>query len=656
MRGSIILLLLLLALAPTPVLQQPKPALAAPSGVSLAGVHYYSNDRSLPYLLDDRVPIGQRGWNVEYVENVSECEQNAGNWSYFNAQNAKTDGLVNIIRLDYMADLAVPVNSWNYPAWKDSFKRCVNRFGDVASIFIVGNEPNLDCAAAACPITATQYANAFNSLFGSVKSEYPWAELLAVGNSPFTPPIWMYKMTSQLTGTDGFAFHTGGLGGSGDRQGCDDPRQPCPNRGTTYDMTFRHYRDVISQIDQRWWSKPVYLTEFNTSTGEVGTEPVNNYQTGWINKAFEEIRHYNANRNGRPEIKALIWFVDRIDWGKWSDRALTNTAPKTALARLDMMTEFGNAENRATTSGSSQHLDAFVRGYYDNQIYHRWRVNGSWSYWEGLPPLPGGASSDPTAVAWGSPLAGGRGPGRIDVFVRCGYSLCHSYFDGQWRPWQNWGTPTGIQLIYAPDVASWSWGNLEVFAVGHDRKIYQYRYNYVLERAGLPQVGWRQAFPDGTANSSVSVVSWGSGRLDLFVRGTENQLWQRSWTQRVNSPTLDDSDWSNWQIGAGMLSTGPDAATWGAGRIDVFMAGQNSYPLRLSWENGQTTWAQISDGWFTSDPGAVSAAYRQVSLFARGEGSNDLCHKEWTSVGEQGWGRLEGVLRGGPDAASWSLR
>ncbi|HYO73145.1 MAG TPA: SH3 domain-containing protein, partial [Archangium sp.] len=66
--------------------------------------------------------------------------------------------------------------------------------------------------------------------------------------------------------------------------------------------------------------------------------------------------------------------------------------------------------------------------------------------------------------------------------------------------------------------------------------------------------------PSG-ATSDPSVVTWGTGRLDVFVRGADNALWHK-W--------YDGSAWYAWQSLGGTLSSGPDAASWGAGRLDVF--------------------------------------------------------------------------------------
>lgn len=303
---------------------------AASAQVSIAGVHWYSGDSAM---LDSTVPVGQRGWNVETIINVDSCTspdnnpENARVW----AQRAKDHGLVNVIRVDYRSLQAVPKISSEYTGWSNNFIACINDLAGVASIFAVGNEPNIEGN-----VTAAQYAAAFNHLWGR-KSQMPaGTQLLAVHNSPFTDPAWTQQMTTQLNGMDGFAFHTGGA-----RPGCTDPRQPCSFGGWSFDGAFRYYRDVIERIDSRFWAKPVYLTEINTFTGNAGSEPAFNYPANWINLAYEDVRNYNANRGNRPPVVAVCWFVDenRSNWGNWALRNL-------AGPRTDQGEEFKNPANR----------------------------------------------------------------------------------------------------------------------------------------------------------------------------------------------------------------------------------------------------------------------------------------------------------------------
>ncbi len=83
---------------------------------------------------------------------------------------------------------------------------------------------------------------------------------------------------------------------------------------------------------------------------------------------------------------------------------------------------------------------------------------------------------------------------------------------------------------------------------------------------------------DGVLTSGPAVSSWASGRLDVFARGTDNTLYQRSY----------ETNWTGWNSLGGDLTSAPAATSWDKGRIDVFTKGKDN-TLRHSWYDG--TWA-----------------------------------------------------------------
>ena len=329
-------------------------AQGAPSSISMAGVHWYSGDTNM---IDMNVPWGQRGWNVEAIYGVKDL--GAKDHAHYKAQKAKDDGLVNIIRIDYQGGKAVPTNSSEFEEWKNDFTARVNDMWDVAQIFIVGNEPNIEGN-----INPQQYADAFNFLYEE-KDEMPnGTKLLVAGPSGFSDPYWLRQVTSLINDTDGFAIHTYG---DPSYPGCEDPRQPCSRGGWYFDGGFLYFEDLIDQFAGRFPSKPVYITEFNTDVNgrDADPNPIDNYKADWIDNAFEAVRSYNDNRGNGPEVKALCWFVDRDD-GDWGDYALRNISD----ALQDMKEEFHNPANR----GEAPPIDpstALESGWEDGQVHGR---------------------------------------------------------------------------------------------------------------------------------------------------------------------------------------------------------------------------------------------------------------------------------------------
>jgi 3D (Asp-Asp-Asp) domain-containing protein len=74
--------------------------------------------------------------------------------------------------------------------------------------------------------------------------------------------------------------------------------------------------------------------------------------------------------------------------------------------------------------------------------------------------------------------------------------------------------------------------------------------------------------------SRSTAVSWGSNRIDIFVKGTDNALWHKWW---------DGSRWGGWESLGGVLTSAPGAVSWGSNRIDVFARGTDNALWHKWW-------------------------------------------------------------------------
>jgi hypothetical protein len=202
-------------------------------------------------------------------------------------------------------------------------------------------------------------------------------------------------------------------------------------------------------------------------------------------------------------------------------------------APLEMLSPVGYVapgSGPAVASWGSLRLDVFVRTAAGSQLGHKSWENGWWSEWE---PLGGYLVSDPAAVSWG--------PNRIDVFAAspgpppCGgcappNELIHAWWDGAgWRGWDSMGGA----LSSSPGVASWGENRLDVFVRGTDNALYQRFFV-----GGPGGSGWSDwVYHGGDLHSTPDAVSWGPGRVDVFFRGVDGGLWQRYF----------ESGWQGWQ-------------------------------------------------------------------------------------------------------------
>jgi hypothetical protein len=152
-----------------------------------------------------------------------------------------------------------------------------------------------------------------------------------------------------------------------------------------------------------------------------------------------------------------------------------------------------------------------------NHLLHTWTENGNWSgHWEELGGR-GWFQGTPTATSWGS--------GRIDVFARGENNrLLHLWFDnGQWvSDWEDLGTPSATIILSSPPAAaSPGSGRLNVFARGTDGHLW-----------GIWYVGGWGPWGDlgcciaGDVTTVVAAISRAPMTLDLFFLGVQHALYR----------------------------------------------------------------------------------------------------------------------------------
>ena len=198
--------------------------------------------------------------------------------------------------------------------------------------------------------------------------------------------------------------------------------------------------------------------------------------------------------------------------------------------------------------------------------------------------------------------------------------------------WSGWESLGGV-LTSGPGVSSWASGRLDVFVRGTDNALWHKWFS-----GGWS--GWESL--GGVLTSDPAAVSWGPNRIDVFVRGTDNALWHKWW---------NGSAWSGWESLGGVLTSGPAVCSWSSGRLDVFVRGTDNALWHKWYSGGWSGWESLG-GVLTSDPAAVSWGPNRIDVFVRGT-DNALWHK-WWSGGWSGWDSLGGVLTSGPGVSSWS--
>jgi uncharacterized delta-60 repeat protein len=157
----------------------------------------------------------------------------------------------------------------------------------------------------------------------------------------------------------------------------------------------------------------------------------------------------------------------------------------------------------------------------------------------------------------------------------------------------------------------------------------------------MDNASWQWAPLGGYTDDAPEVVAWGPGRLDVFVRGGDNQLWHR-WK--------DAGGWHPWEPLGGILRSGPAAASWASGRLDVFVRGVDDQLWHRSFSNGWRGWEPLG-GVLNASPNVTSWGANRLDIFVRG-GDNALWHKWWDGARWGGDEFLGGGLAAAPASSS----
>jgi hypothetical protein len=264
-------------------------------------------------------------------------------------------------------------------------------------------------------------------------------------------------------------------------------------------------------------------------------------------------------------------------------------------------------DNPATASRGANDRFIFIRAG-DGSIYERHWTGANWTGWSSL---GGNATSGPAAVAYG---------GALHVFVRGldGATLQNTLVNGNWTGW----TSLGGYSTSAPAVTvrRGSVNYLDLVVRGGDSQMWHQSY--------VPGVGWSGFAPiGGNLTSAATVNSQAPGLLNIWARGTDGAVYQKSWT---------GSAWTDWLSIAGGIVGAPTSVSRSEGVINVYARGAGNATFQRSW-NSTASWGD----WFRLDAAAIDSSPAAGSdgsdveyLVAR-HGTQELVFKEWTAT--TGW-------------------
>ncbi len=160
----------------------------------------------------------------------------------------------------------------------------------------------------------------------------------------------------------------------------------------------------------------------------------------------------------------------------------------------------------------------------------------------------------------------------------------------------------------------------------------------ILKVTPTPAPGDGRCYGSRDVSSTVAVAGNGTAQ-NAYVIGTNGGLY----TKNIDgTPPFTDL--------GGVSRYGPAAVSWGDGRADVFVVGTNSQLYHRFSDNGPWSGWEPLGGVLTSTPAALSFSSGTLEVLARGT-DGALWRLRWTGAAWSGWSSLGGQVSGSPSAA-----
>jgi ABC-type taurine transport system substrate-binding protein len=212
------------------------------------------------------------------------------------------------------------------------------------------------------------------------------------------------------------------------------------------------------------------------------------------------------------------------------------------------------------------------------------------------------------------------------------------------------GTAAGAPRPSSSPVVAWGSDRLDVFVLGTDRQLYHKWWGpgWGPSLTGYEAMG-------GVCTSIPQVVAWGQNRLDVFLTGTDSALYHKWWDGAAWGPAID-----GYEYMGGVCTGDPRVVSWGPNRLDVFVLGTDR-ALYHKWWDGAAWGPSVTDyeymgGVCIGQPEVVSWGPNRLDVFVIGT-DRALYHKWWDGnawgPSVDGYERLGGVCMSAPKAVAW---
>jgi hypothetical protein len=356
---------------------------------------------------------------------------------------------------------------------------------------------------------------------------------------------------------------------------------------------------------------------------------------------------------GRPILSRLVGVLSCLGMVMGVGMAVTVVGSPSAVSAADSF-ETAHAYQMIATKrvgiNKNDCLEAFVR-YGDGNIWQTRQTEpgSTWSSWVNI----GGAAA-------GDPVVAVNKDARLELFVRGSddrlrtqvptvhTGSCALTWDS--ARWQTDDT-LGVGVAGDPAVASNRDGRLQVFVRGSDNNVWYKTQHEPGSEFGERWTGWKMLTTTGTFVGDPVLGMDSGGRIHVFARASDGSLW----TVRQLEANVDA--WGAWTVvsDAGTVQGDPAVARDADGRLQVFMRGADNrlyYEIEAELESG--VWGNPSSSlssYVFGDPAVATNTDGRLEVFGRGAG-NVLVHEIQVQPGsETSWGApgdLAGSFTGTP--------
>jgi hypothetical protein len=141
--------------------------------------------------------------------------------------------------------------------------------------------------------------------------------------------------------------------------------------------------------------------------------------------------------------------------------------------------------------------------------------------------------------------------GRLDSFGAGDGRAYHKFFDDGWGPggigaeWEQVSGPpvdVGVDLAGPVTAVSWEGNRLDIFGVGTDGRVYHQFFDDGWGLGGI-NASWESVGQaPAILGSTLGVVSWSRGRLDLFGAGDDGRAYHQFFDDGWGLGGID-ADW-----------------------------------------------------------------------------------------------------------------